>query len=199
MILIIGLGNPGKKFERTRHNLGFRAVESLKLKVKSFSNWRYEKKFSAEISQGKIGGQKVILAKPQTFMNESGKAVKKLFEIRGLKFDEKNLFVIHDDLDLLLGRIRISFGRRAAGHKGVQSIIDELKTKEFVRFRIGINPNSKPKTQSVKPQLKTKNFVLEKFTKKEEKNLKKVIKKTILAIEFSLKKGFEKAMSEFNK
>jgi PTH1 family peptidyl-tRNA hydrolase len=192
MIIIVGLGNPGKKFEKTRHNLGFLVIENLKLKIKNFSYWKYEKKFKAEISQGKIRNKKVILAKPQTFMNESGKSAKLL--IKSYNLEPKNLIVIHDDIDLPLGKIRISAGRGSAGHKGVQSIIDELGTKNFVRFRIGI----KPTTYNL--QLTTiEKFVLQKFKKNEEKILKGVIKKTIEAIEVAIKEGIEKAMSEFNK
>jgi PTH1 family peptidyl-tRNA hydrolase len=196
MIIIVGLGNPGKKFEKTRHNLGFMIVESLKLKVKSFSDWKNIKKFQSKISEGEIFGQKVILAKPQTFMNNSGKAVKLLTKTYTL--DPKNLIVIHDDLDLPLGKIRIVKNRGSAGHKGVQSIIDELGTKNFVRFRIGIRPNSKFKMQNAKLKFKIQNFVLQKFNKDEEKILEGVIKKTIEAIECSLKLGLEKAMQKYN-
>jgi len=192
MILIVGLGNPGKKYEKTRHNLGFTIVESLKLKVESFSDWKYEKKFLTEISQGKISSQRVILTKPQTFMNNSGKSVKKL--IKNYKLKIKNLIVIHDDIDLPLDKIRISKGRGAAGHKGVESIIKEIGTKNFVRFRIGIKPQ-----RTENKEQKTEKFVLEKFNKEGEKTVKEVIKKTAKAIEFALKEGVEKTMSKFNK
>jgi PTH1 family peptidyl-tRNA hydrolase len=192
MIIIVGLGNPGKKFEKTRHNLGFLIIENLKLKIKNFSDWKYEKKFKAEISRGKIGNKKIILAKPQTFMNNSGKSVKPL--TRSYNLEPKNLIVVHDDIDLPLGKIRISIGRSAAGHKGVQSIIDELGTKNFVRFRIGI----KPTTYDLR--LTTiENFVLQKFNKEEEKILKGVIERTCQAIETLIKEGIEKAMQKFNK
>jgi PTH1 family peptidyl-tRNA hydrolase len=190
MALIVGLGNPGKKFEKTRHNLGFLVVESLKSKIKSFSNWKKSKKFLSEISEGKINNEKVILAKPQTFMNNSGKAVKPLIENCKLKIE--NLIVVHDDLDLPLGKIKISLGRGSGGHKGVQSIIEELGTKNFVRLRIGIQPkNGKPE--------RPEKFVLQRFKKEEEKIIKKVIKKTIEVVELLLKEGLEKAMTEFNK
>jgi PTH1 family peptidyl-tRNA hydrolase len=165
MILIVGLGNPGKKYEKTRHNVGFMAIDKLKL----------------------LNIKKVILAKPKTFMNESGKEVKKI--IKNLKLKIKNLIVIHDDLDLSLGRIKISVNRGAAGHKGVESIIKELGTKNFIRFRIGIKSISNFKTQ---------NFVLSKFTKQEEKIVKEVIKKTAEAIEFAIIYGIEKAMNKYN-
>jgi len=168
MILIVGLGNPGKKYQKTRHNIGFRVVDELK----------------------SLNLKRVILVKPKTFMNLSGKAVKSL--MTKYKVPPLNLWVIHDDIDLPLGKIRISVGRGAAGHKGVESIIKELGTKNFVRFRIGICPKAgKPKN--------IEKFVLQKFNKKEEKLVKEVIKKTTQAIEFSLKEGLEKAMSKYNK
>jgi len=192
MTLVVGLGNPGKKFQKTRHNLGFLVIENLKLKIKNFSDWEYKKKFLAEISQGKINKQKVILAKPQTFMNLSGKSVKLLTKIYNLK--PETLFVVHDDIDLPLGKIRISIGKSSAGQKGVQSIIDELGTKNFVRFRIGIRPK---KIKNRKQKIEE--FVLQKFNKEEEKIVKEVIKKSAEAIEFSLKEGIEKAMQRYNK
>lgn len=170
MILIVGLGNPGKKFEKTRHNIGSRVIAEL-----SF-----------------LSLENVILAKPTVFINESGIAVKRL--TKHYKLNVNKLIVVHDDLDLPLGKIKISVGRGSAGHKGVQSIIDELGTKNFVRFRIGI----RPKPYTLKPKTLNK-FVLEKFTKEEEKIVKKTIKKTAEAIEFFLKEGLEKAMSKYNK
>jgi PTH1 family peptidyl-tRNA hydrolase len=203
MKVIVGLGNPGKKFEKTRHNLGFMVIESLKSEFKHFSDWKKSKKLLSKISEGKINNERVILVKPQTFMNDSGKAVKSL--IRNFLLNKtmtelsKCLFVIHDDIDIPLGKIKISVGRGSAGHKGVQSIIDEIGTKNFVRFRIGIKPNSKFKMQNAKLKFKIQNFVLEKFNKEEEKILKEVFEMACRAIEMAIKEGVEKAMSEFNK
>lgn len=166
MILIVGLGNPGKKYEKTRHNIGARVVGELE----------------------DLGLKDVILTKPTTFMNDSGKAVKKLNT--KYKIQNTNLWVIHDDLDLPLGKLRISLGRGSAGHKGVQSIIRELKTKDFVRFRVGIGQFAQNK--------KIDNFVLGKFTSAEEKVVKKVVQKTCQALEFALKQGLQKAMNKYN-
>jgi len=190
MIIIVGLGNPGKKFEKTRHNVGFRAVDEIAVNFQ-FPIFNFQSIFNAQISKGEICSKKVILAKPQIFMNNSGKAVKKLNT--KYKIQNTNLFVIHDDIDLPLGKIRISKGRSAAGHKGVESIIKELKTKDFVRFRIGIKPR---KTDSKKQ--KTEKFVLQKFDREEEKILKEVIEKTVKAIETAIKEGLEKAISKYN-
>jgi PTH1 family peptidyl-tRNA hydrolase len=203
MKLIVGLGNPGKKFEKTRHNLGFLVVESLKSKIKSFSDWKKSKKFLSEISEGKINSERVILVKPQTFMNNSGKAVKSL--IRNFLLNKamaelsRHLFIIHDDIDIPIGKFKISIGRGPAGHKGVQSIIDEIGTKNFVRFRIGIKPNSKCKMQNAKLKFKIQDFVLEEFNEKKGGILKEVIEMACRAIEMAIKEGIKKAMSEFNK
>lgn len=167
MILIIGLGNPGKKYEKTRHNIGSRVIDELDF----------------------LSGEKITLLKPKTFMNFSGEMVKPL--IKKYKIKPDNLIVIHDDIDLPLGKIRIVKNRGAAGHKGVESIIKELKNNNFVRFRIGIQSKTgKPKN--------VENFVLQKFNKEEEKIVKEIIKKTIEAIEFSFKEGLEKAMNTYN-
>ncbi|MBZ9572310.1 aminoacyl-tRNA hydrolase [Patescibacteria group bacterium] len=191
MTLIIGLGNPGEKYAKTRHSLGFRIVDKFRMR-KKFSSFKFSKKINSLISRGKFNKKKIILVKPQTFMNKSGKAVK--FLIKNLKLKTRNLFVVHDDIDLPLGETKISIGRGSAGHKGVQSIIDELGSKNFVRFRIGI----KPKPYTLTPKT-LESFVLKKFNKKEERILRKVIKKTVEAIEVALKEGVGKAMNEFNK
>ncbi len=168
MFLIVGLGNPGRKFIKTRHNLGFRILNNFRKRNK-FSNWKEKKRLKAKISEKKIGKKKIILAKSQAFMNDSGKSVKLLAKTYHLTPD--SLIVIHDDLDIPLGKMKISKGRRSAGHKGVQSIIDELGTKDFVRFRIGISPINKEQ------QTISSIFVLQKFTKEEEKILKEVVKR----------------------
>ena len=168
MLLIVGLGNPGKKYENTRHNIGSRVVTELKV----------------------LNLKNVISVKPTIFMNESGKAVKNLLRTHHLK--PVNLIVAHDDIDLPIEKIRIVKNRGAAGHKGVESIIKELKTKDFIRLRIGIQSKTgKPKNPE--------KFVLEKFNKKEEKIVEEVIKKTTEAIEMVLKEGLERTMSKFNK
>jgi len=193
MVLIVGLGNPEKKYQNTRHNLGFKVIEGFQRK-NHFLGFKEKKKCLSEISEGILNNKKIVLAKPQTLMNNSGKAVKLLVKeyLKKEKQKLKNLWVVHDDLDLPLGKIKISFGRSSAGHKGVQSIINELKTKNFVRLRLGISSLFSKKKKEEK-------FVLEKFKKSEEKTVQKMVEKTITAIEFCLKEGIEKAMQEFNK
>jgi len=191
MILIVGLGNPGRKFQKTRHNLGFLVLDRFKKKNK-FPDWKLKKKFEAKISEGKLGRKKIILAKPQTFMNDSGRAVKLLIAYYRLPLT--NLFVVHDDLDILLGKIKIVKTKGSAGHKGVQSIIDEIRNQNFIRFRIGI----RPKISNSEFETKDK-FVLQKFNKEEIKILKKVTEKTSKAIKTTINEGVEKAMNQFNK
>ncbi len=163
--LIVGLGNPGEKFEKTRHNIGFRVVDDFQ-QNNSFPDFVFSKKFNSLISEGKIEGKKIILAKPQTFMNSSGKAVKKILIYSPLAICH-SLIVVHDDIDLPFGKIKISQNRGSAGHKGVESIITELGAKNFKRVRIGIQPkNGKPQNIEV--------FVLKNFTGAEEKELKQI-------------------------
>lgn len=140
MILVIGLGNPGKKYQNTRHNVGYMIIDELK--KNELNNF--------------------ILAKTGAFMNLSGPAVKKLTKRYSLDADK--LIVIHDDIDIPVGEFKIQKGRGAAGHKGVQSIINELKTDDFWRIRVGICPK-KGKPENVEK------FVLQKFTKEEEKEI----------------------------
>ena len=180
MFLTIGLGNPKRKYKKTRHNIGFRILDEIKNK-EGFPRFKKEKKFDSEIS---IKGT-MILLKPQTFMNNSGKAIKPFLNY--YKIPTENIVVIHDDLDLTLGEIKISKKRGSAGHNGIQSIINELKTNDFTRIRIGI----KSKNQE-------KNFVLKRFSKQEEKTLKKAIKKAQVALELITLEGCSKAMSQLN-
>ena len=189
MILIVGLGNPGEKYKNTRHNIGFRILDKF-LKESNFSKFKLSKKFYSLISEGEIAKRKVLLAKPQTFMNNSGKAIKAL--ITYYKLPTTNLIVVHDDIDLPLGKIKIVKNRGSAGHKGVESIIKEIGTKNFIRFRIGIQPKrGKPKNPE--------RFVLQKFTKAEEKIVKEIVEKSCTALKVALKERIEKTMTKFNK
>ena len=190
MIIIIGLGNPGSKYQKTRHNLGFRVIDKFAREEK-FPQFKVSKKFNSLILKGKLNKKRIILVKPRTFMNESGKAVKSL--VAFYKITRPGLVVIHDDIDLPLGEIKIVKNRGAAGHKGAQSIIGELGTKNFIRFRIGIKP--KPYTLTLKTLDK---FVLQKFNKEEEKVLKEVITRTYQAIKTAITEGIKKAMQKFN-
>lgn len=190
MIIITGLGNPGLNYINSRHNIGFRVVDRFQEK-NNFPEFRLPKKINALILEENLNNKKIILVKPQTFMNESGKAIKKI--ISNLKFQISNLIVVHDDIDLPLGKIKIVKGRGSAGHKGVESIIKELKTKNFIRFRIGIKPKE---TRNKRKEIKE--LVLKKFDKNEEKIMKTAVETTANALDFLLKNGLEKTMNEYN-
>jgi len=189
MILIVGLGNPGIKYKRTRHNMGFRVLDEFQ-KKNNFPDFKFSKKFNALISKKNTGKEKIILAKPKTFMNNSGQTVKKLSTYYSPP--TISLIVVHDDIDLPLGKIRISKKRGSAGHKGVESIIKESGSKNFIRLRIGVRNQE----SEVKNRWK---FVLKNFTKEEEKIVEKITKKSCSALKMILSKGLEKAMNEFNK
>jgi len=165
MNIIIGLGNPGQKYVNTRHNVGFRAVDEIAANFQ-FPIFNSQSIYNSQISKGQINDQTIILAKPQVFMNLSGISVKKL--IKNLKIEIRNLVVVHDDIDLPVGQFKIQKGRGSAGHKGVQSIINELGTKDFWRIRIGVCPQrGKPKN--------VERFVLQEFTKQEKEIIKSLI------------------------
>lgn len=183
MKLVVGLGNPGKEYEKTRHNAG-RVVVGL-----------IEKKLSAQNGPAS-GGGKIKFVTPDTFMNNSGKVVAPLIKT---KKDLKDLIVIHDDIDLPLGKVKISFNRSAGGHRGLQSIIKSLKSEEFTRIRIGIAPTA-PSGKIKKPEGEKKviDFILGEFKKPELETIKKLSKKIAEAIETIFNESKEKAMSLYN-
>ncbi len=188
MYIIVGLGNPGEEYESTHHNTG-RMIISDFAKQHDFPEWVFDKKSNALKSEGKIGKEKVMLLLLETFMNNSGNAVAKFITS---KKKAERLIVVHDDLDLPLGRFKISFAKHSAGHKGVESVIRKVKTNEFIRVRVGISPKKKPDGKDL---LK---LLLGKFSPKELPIFKKTIKKIIPALEAIVSEGSEKAMSEFN-
>lgn len=178
MILIAGLGNPGKEYENTRHNYGFMVIDEL-AKRNGFPEFKLAKEHNALISlQGNI-----ILAKPQTFMNASGKAVKSIANY--YKMPVKNIVIIHDDADVDLGDMKIAEGRGSAGHNGVQSIIDELSTNEFNRVRLGTNSNDPSFKEPVERGEGLESIVLKNFSKDEQDTVSQTIKKAAEKIEES--------------
>ena len=189
MILIIGLGNPGEKFKNTRHNIGFEIIDAFAEK-NNFPEFKLSKKYNALISENFIEDKKIILAKPQTFMNNSGETAQRI--VSEYKLPLENIYLVHDDLDIILGKIKIAQKRGPAGHKGVESVIQQIKTKNFTRIRIGI----KPETQNIE---KSEIFVLRKFTKEEKSIIKKITLEACEAMETILKKGTEQAMLEHNR
>lgn len=191
MKLIIGLGNPGPKYEKVRHNLGFTALEEFRRKG-DWGDWGEEVKFKSEI----VKKDKIILARPQTFMNNSGLAVRLLTTY--YKIPATDLIVIHDDLDLPLGKIKVRMGGAGAGHHGVESIIKELGTDKFIRVRLGIGNLRTQSSEHKKAHVDTNKFVLEPFIHSEKSPVKHMIKQAIKALDLLLEKGLEKAQNQFN-
>jgi PTH1 family peptidyl-tRNA hydrolase len=190
--IVVGLGNPGEEYVETRHNMGRMVLDSF-VKKNDWSEWEMDKKLNSLVSDGKIGKNKVLLLKPETFMNKSGEAVKSLVKT---KKAAETLVVIHDDLDLPLGKIKISFNKSSGGHKGVESIMRAIKTEAFVRLRLGIsNETASGKIKKPQGEEKVIDAILGDFKKTENNDLKKVIKKSVLALELIVKEGREKATS----
>ena len=192
-LLILGLGNPGEQYMGTPHNAGFLTVDKLletyNLKLET------DRKTKSEIAETKVGKTKITFAEPQTFMNNSGIAAKVL--VSSFKFKVlSSLWVIHDDIDLELGKIKIVRNRGSGGHKGVEDIIKKLKTKDFVRFRVGTRPRRMPEKRS--KQLMNK-FVASDFTKTEQTLFKKAIKRATEAVLLAIEEGVEKAASIYNR
>jgi PTH1 family peptidyl-tRNA hydrolase len=211
MKLIVGLGNPGEKYEGTRHNLGFMAIEHF---LKDFSpventSWSDEKKLKSDVAildwQAKAGHtERVILAKPKTYMNNSGMAVKLIADY--YKIDSSDIWVAYDDLDLPVGSIKIRFGGAAAGHHGVESIMAALDTDKFWRFRMGIglphghkvDGDGVEHVQSRRVIGNVEDYVLGSFGTKDRNKIREVIKYCSQAFEVALEKDMTSAMNRFN-
>lgn len=194
--LVVGLGNPGENYEGTRHNVGRMFAEFVRAQ-EDFSEWENEKKAQAQLTRGKIGKHDVFLTLPDTFMNKSGSAVAYLSRSRKAK--PEHVVVAYDDIDLPLGTLKISFDRGSGGHRGLESVIKSLKTREFLRIRFGIS-GATPKGKTKKPQGEEKvlKFLLGAFKKDELTALKKIFKKAHEALVVAITEGREKAMSQFN-
>lgn len=169
-ILICGLGNPGKDYENTRHNAGFIIVDEIKRNLAPEVQYSNSKDFQSSICDFNLGTFKFILAKPKTFMNNSGLAVKSISDYH--KIAPENIVIIHDDLDIILGSYKISFGSQSAGHHGIDSIIEHLGHKDFYRARIGIISPSFLETKALIAEKAKRHafasaFVLDSFSKSE--------------------------------
>ncbi|BDH59930.1 peptidyl-tRNA hydrolase [Lysinibacillus sp. PLM2] len=185
MKLIVGLGNPGKQYEHTRHNIGFECIDAL------------AEKWNAPLNQSKFNGLyatihrpegKVMLLKPLTYMNLSGECVRPIMDYFNIEIED--MIVIYDDLDLDVGKLRLRQKGSAGGHNGIKSLIHHLGTQEFNRIRVGI---SRPPAG-----MKVPDYVLAKFTKEEDPIIEEAVEKTVKAVEVSLSKKFLDVMSEFN-
>jgi peptidyl-tRNA hydrolase, PTH1 family len=188
--LIIGLGNPGMKYQFTRHNIGFRILDAFVTNnVGEDKKWKNN--FFSQFLQYQFKGQKIFFAKPQTYMNLSGRAVKEIVNYYGIS--EENILVICDDIHLSLGNLRIRKRGSSGGHRGIESIIQSLGTEEFPRLRIGI------KNESLLQKMDYPSFVLSNFLSEEEQYLSELITKAVKALEDLLSFGFEFAMREYNR
>jgi PTH1 family peptidyl-tRNA hydrolase len=186
MKLIVGLGNPGQKYERTRHNLGFLLIDRLCEKA---GGVRFREEANARVAAVEVAGERVLLVKPQTFMNLSGNAVRPLLEKYGGS-DPANLLVVCDDVALPFGTLRVRGRGSAGGQKGLQSIIERLGSQDFPRLRVGIKPDHAVGNLP--------DFVLSQIPKRDNEQLEQVLDRACEAAEAVIKDGVERAMSQFN-
>lgn len=181
MKLIVGLGNPGKEYEQTRHNVGFSFLDFY------LDGFQFKEKYNSLICENIINGEKVIFLKPLTYMNESGRAVRKIKDYYDINIED--ILIIYDDMDFELGMLKIKKSGSAAGHNGIKSIINHLGTEEFKRVRIGISRSKYDKV----------NYVLGKFSKEDLKKLEDVFKTVSNLINDFVIMDFDKLMSKYNK
>ncbi len=184
MYLIVGLGNPGREYVGTRHNIGFESIDAL---CSKFDIPMKKEKFRAIIGEGRIGGERVVVAKPQTFMNLSGESVRELKNW----YKPEHILVIYDDMSLPVGKIRIREKGSAGGHNGVKNIIYQLQTDVFPRIKIGVG---KPQH----PDFDCKDYVLGKFSKEETDVLIKTVVNVTSAVETLISDGVMASMNKFN-
>lgn len=196
MKLIVGLGNPGEKYASTRHNIGFMVIDHLSRELGiAAATWAEEEKHQALVAR--FGD--VLLIKPLTFVNNSGASVKGL--VNFYKLNPSDVWVIHDDLDLPLGKIRIRQKGGTAGHNGVASIINALKSDAFVRFRLGTGLGKKARKGNTDKNLHRRwviAFVLSHFQQREAGEFKHLVKSGTEAVRIALTEGLDKAMNRFN-
>ena len=184
MQVIVGLGNPGKKYDRNRHNVGFKAIDLI-AKKNNFGPWR--RKFQSKISEGLIKSKKILLVKPETYMNNSGFAIKELFLF--FKLNSDDLLVVHDDLDLKVGKIKVKVGGGHGGHNGLRSI-DQQISSEYLRLRIGID---RPVNKS-----QVANYVLSNFSEKDKYTIDNVINLITQDFEILANKDIKKFINSIN-
>jgi len=183
--LIIGLGNPGRRYEKTRHNMGFRVIDQL---AEAHDIPLTDHRFDSVVGKGAMGGGAVLLAKPQTFMNLSGQAVRGLFDY--FRIATENVIVVHDDLDLPFAEIRLKYGGGHGGHKGLISVMRHLGTGDFCRVRMGIG---RPSTRE-----DVERYVLEPFALEERGRLSMLLETAVEAIGEIVSSGIRTAMGKYN-
>jgi len=193
MKLIVGLGNPGRGYADNRHNVGFMCLRHF---AKTQRITLDKKQGQARIGTGEMAGNKVLLARPQTFMNLSGEAVSRL--ISKFKINTDDIMVIHDDLDLPLGTIRIRRGGSSGGHKGINSIIAETGKRDFIRIRVGIGRPTMPENDARNKENEIVDYVLSDFTPEEKPIITSVIPRVSEALYCLLTEGLTAAMNKYN-
>ena len=186
MKLIVGLGNPGRRYARNRHNVGFMCLDYL---VRRWDIRLSDRRRYAILGQGDVDGEEVVLAKPRTFMNRSGEGASYL--LTRFQITPRDMVIIYDDMDLPLGAIRLRRGGSSAGHRGLDSIISTLRTRGFPRLRVGIS----------KPEMGTDavEYVLAPFSTQERKAIEEVVERAGEALECLLREGIDAAMNKFNR
>lgn len=184
MYIIVGLGNPGKKYEATRHNMGFMTVDQL---AETHGIDVSKIKFKSLVGEGRIAGQKVLLVKPQTFMNLSGEAVRQVMDF--YKIDPEELIVIYDDMDIPTGQVRIRKKGSGGTHNGMRNILQHIQTENFPRIRVGIGSGKKEDMI---------NYVTGNVSKSEREQYAEAVKYAALGAACIVEKGIEKAMNEYN-
>ncbi|MCI0571986.1 MAG: aminoacyl-tRNA hydrolase [Myxococcaceae bacterium] len=189
MKLICGLGNPGREYERHRHNVGFRVVDLLLTRARATTG---QTKFDAEVAQGSLGGERVLLLKPQTYMNLSGRSV--AGAARFYKVAPADILVVHDELDMPFGRIQLKAGGGAGGHNGLRSILADLGEDTFARLRVGVG-----KPEGAQPKERVVGHVLGNFSSDEEQGLQALLTTCADAAEVWAREGMSAAMNRFNK
>ena len=192
MKIVVGLGNPGRVYARNRHNIGFMCLNNFARKQGIQLD---KKQGKARTGAGEVGGERVILARPQTFMNLSGQAVKRLVDKSDI--DPAELIIIHDDLDLPLGRIRVRCGGGSGGHNGVHSVIASLGSRDFIRLRVGIGRPAVDTPDRTDEDVIS--YVLGDFSTEERKTLNQVIPRVSETIFCLLTEGIPQAMNKYNR
>ena len=185
MYIIAGLGNPTREYEKTRHNVGFEVIDVL---ADMLGTTVEEKKFKGLYGRGIIGGEKVLLLKPQTFMNLSGESIKAAADF--YKVDHEHIIIIYDDISLDVGQLRIRKKGSAGGHNGIKNIIAHLGTQEFSRIRVGVG--DKPKKMDLA------DYVLSRFSKEDRVLMEDAFKDASKAVNVMITEGVDAAMNQFN-
>lgn len=187
MYIIAGLGNPGKKFDKTRHNMGFDVVDEL---IEKYNIPGSGVKFNALYGKGRIGGEKIVAVKPLSFMNLSGGPIRSMTDYFKVN-PEQELIVIYDDIDLDPGQLRIRKKGSAGGHNGMKDIIQKLGTQNFIRVKVGVG--AKPKGWDLA------DYVLSRFSTQERKAIDEAIERAAKAVAMILEEGVDAAMNEYNR